>query len=70
MAGSSDSLSSVLSYALEHWVRLIAERRTVEVRRDGIPRKFCAFMDTALIRQEHLLPRYPFHDRVQERTLW
>ena len=42
------------------WVCLISERRTVEVPRGGIPRKFCVRMVTDRIWQEHLYQDFLF----------
>ena len=66
------AFSSALSYALERLgtPNLTTERRTAEVRRGGIPRKFCVRMVTDRIWQEHLLPSSPIRDRVQERATW
>ena len=72
MAGSSDTLSSALSYALEQLgtPSLTLKRRTAVVPRGGISRKFSVCMVTVRIWQEHLPPSSPIRDRVQERAMW
>ena len=69
MAGSSDTFSSALSYAMEllGTPNLTLNEEQRKYPRGGIPRKFCVRMGTDRIWQEHLLPSSPIRDRVQAR---